>query len=247
MKFLFIYPNAGSQPGFNYGIAHLAAVLKEAGHRVALWQLCEEIAPLPSESEFVERLKTEAADIIGFSVVTNQWSYAAKLAAWARKATRALLICGGIHTMAAGEEVLQSGVFDYIVRGEAEEALAEFVDKFQRGEDVSQVRNLGYRRDGKVHLNPLRPLPDLLNLPFKDYEIFNFQNIITAKNGWVGLMASRGCPFSCTYCFNHQLVSQYREDLNCSFKGLNYIRHFAVEQLMAEIAYLQEKSKRAAS
>jgi radical SAM superfamily enzyme YgiQ (UPF0313 family) len=241
MKILFIYPNAGSQPGFNYGIAHLSAVLKEAGHEVALWQLCEDIAPLPAEDEFIDRLQQEAADIIGFSVVTNQWPYTAQLAAWARKATRAPLVCGGIHTMAAGEEVLQSGLFDYIMRGEAEEALAEFVDKFQREEAVTEVRNLGFMQDGKVQLNPLRSLPDLQNLPFKDYEIFNFQDIIDAKNGWVGLMASRGCPFSCTYCFNHQLVSQYREDLQCSFKGLNYIRHFAVDQLMAEIEYLQDK------
>jgi radical SAM superfamily enzyme YgiQ (UPF0313 family) len=240
MKILFIYPNAGSQLGFNYGIAHLSAVLKAAGHEVALWQLCEDIAPLPSEKEFVDRLQREAADIIGFSVVTNQWPYTAKLAAWARKATRAPLVCGGIHTMAAGDEVLESGLFDYIMRGEAEEALAEFVDKFQRKEDVSAVRNLGFLQDGNVHLNPLRPLPDLQSLPFKDYGVFNFQDIIDAKNGWVGLMASRGCPFSCTYCFNHQLVSQYRDDLQCSFKGLNYIRHFAVEQLMAEIRYLQE-------
>ena len=241
MKILFIYPNAGSQLGFNYGIAHLSAVLKEAGHEVALWQLCEDIAPLPAEDEFIDRLQQEAADIIGFSVVTNQWPYTAQLAAWARKATRAPLVCGGIHTMAAGEEVLQSGLFDYIMRGEAEEALAEFVDKFQREEAVTEVRNLGFMQDGKVQLNPLRSLPDLQNLPFKDYEIFNFQDIIDAKNGWVGLMASRGCPFSCTYCFNHQLVSQYREDLQCSFKGLNYIRHFAVDQLMAEIEYLQDK------
>ena len=240
MKILFIYPNAGSQLGFNYGIAHLSAVLKKAGHEVALWQLCEDIAPLPSEQEFSDRLKQEAADIIGFSVVTNQWPYTAKLAAWARKATHAPLVCGGIHTMAAGEEVLQSGLFDYIMRGEAEEALSEFVDKFQRGEDLTEVRNLGFMQDGNVRLNPLRALPDLQNLPFKDYEIFNFQDIIDAKNGWVGLMASRGCPFSCTYCFNHQLVSQYREDLHCSFKGLNYIRHFAVDQLMQEIEYLQE-------
>ena len=241
MKILFIYPNAGSQLGFNYGIAHLSAVLKEAGHNVALWQLCEDIEPLPSEEWFIKRLKQEAADIIGFSVVTNQWPYARKLASWARKATRAPIVCGGIHTMAAAEEVLQSGVFDYIIRGEAEEALAEFVEKIQQGADVSQVRNLGFVHEGAVRLNPLRPLPDLLNLPFKDYDIFDFQNIVDAKNGWVGLMASRGCPFSCTYCFNHQLVSQYREDLHCSFKGLNYIRHFAVEQLMREIEYLQDK------
>jgi len=243
MKILFIYPNAGSQLGFNYGIAHLSAVLKEAGHEVALWQLCEGIAPLPSEKEFIDRLQQEAADIIGFSVVTNQWPYTAKLAAWARKATRAPLVCGGIHAMAAGEEVLKSGLFDYIMRGEAEAALAEFVEKFQRKADLSAVRNLGFMQDGKVRLNPLRSLPDLQKLPFKDYEIFNFQDIIDAKNGWVGLMASRGCPFSCTYCFNHQLVSQYREDLQCSFKGLNYIRHFAVDQLMTEIEYLQNEYK----
>jgi anaerobic magnesium-protoporphyrin IX monomethyl ester cyclase len=241
VKILFLYPNAGSQLGFNYGIAHLAAVLKEAGHDVALWQLCEDIAPLPSEGQFISRLKQEAADIIGFSVVTNQWPYARQLASWARKATGAPIICGGIHTMAAAEQILQSGVFDFIMRGEAEEALAEFVACIGRGADVSQVKNLGFMEAGKVRLNPLRPLPDLAKLPFKDYDIFDFQNIIDAKNGWVGLMASRGCPFSCTYCFNHQLVSRYREDLHCSFKGLNYIRHFPVEQMMAEIEHLQRK------
>jgi radical SAM superfamily enzyme YgiQ (UPF0313 family) len=239
MKILFIYPNAGSQLGFNYGIAHLSAVLKEAGHDVALWQLCEDIEPLPTEEQFTERLGAEAADIIGFSVVTNQWPYASKLAAWARRATDALLVCGGIHTMAAGDQVLKSGHFDYIIRGEAEEAFAEFVEKTSNRQSVLEVKNLGFLHEGKVQLNPLRPLPDVNKLPFKDYDIFEFQNIIDAKNGWVGLIASRGCPFSCTYCFNHQLVSHYRKDLNCSFKGLNYIRHFSVDQMMGEIDYLQ--------
>ena len=137
MKILFIYPNAGSQLGFNYGIAHLSAVLKKTGHQVALWQLCEDIAPLPSELDFVDRLNREGADLIGFSVVTNQWPYTAKLASWARKATRAPLVCGGIHTMAAGEEILLSGLFDYILRGEAEEALVELVAALEQGRDVS--------------------------------------------------------------------------------------------------------------
>jgi len=238
MKILFIYPNAGSQLGFNYGIAHLSAVLKQIGHRVALWQLCEDMAPLPSREEFLRRIIREAPDIIGFSVVTNQWPYARKLAAWTRSASNAPLVCGGIHTMAAGEEVLRSELFDYIIRGEAEEAFGELVDKLDSGRDVFDVRNLGFVQNGEIRLNPLRPLPDLTKLPFKDYELFDFQKIIDAKNGWVGLMASRGCPFSCTYCFNHQLVSRYRKDLGCSFRGLNYIRHFEVGQMMAEIEYL---------
>jgi len=37
------------------------------------------------------------------------------------------------------------------------------------------------------------------------------------------------------------MVKKYRNDLNCSFKELNYIRHLKVDQLIEEIVYLQEK------
>lgn len=238
MNVLFIYPNTGSQLGFNYGVAHLAAVLKGAGHRVTLWQLCEDLAPLPSEAEFAAALQRLAPDLIGFSVVTNQWGFTRQLARWVRRASSAPLVCGGIHAMAAPEEILQTGLFDFIMRGEAEDAFLEFVDTLAAGEDVRGVRNLGFMENGAVRLNPMRPLPDLKKLPFKDYGIFDFQKIIDAKNGWVGLMASRGCPFSCTYCFNHQMVKHYRRELNCSMKQLNYIRHFEVDAVVAEIQFL---------
>jgi radical SAM superfamily enzyme YgiQ (UPF0313 family) len=238
MKILFVYPNAGSQLGFNYGLAHISAVLKKAGHSVDLWQLCEDLAPLPSKEQFIIRLKELAPDIVGFSVVTNQWPYTKKLASWARETTSAPIVCGGIHAMAAPEEILQTSSFDYVFRGEAEEAFLEFVEKLARRENAFEVKNLGLMRNGKIWLNPLRPLPDLTKLPFKDYDIFDFQKIIDAKNGWVGLMASRGCPFSCSYCFNHQVVKQYRNDLSCTFKQLNYIRHFDVRQVIDEVEYL---------
>ncbi|UCF90716.1 MAG: cobalamin-dependent protein [Desulfobacterales bacterium] len=143
MKILFVYPNAGSQLGFNYGIAHLAAVLKQAGHSVALWQLCEEIAPLPGKDAFIRRIKQEAPDVIGFSVVTHQWPYTLQLAGWAREASDAPLVCGGIHALAAGSEILRTGLFDYIIRGEAEEAFVEFVHKLERRENVAELPNLG--------------------------------------------------------------------------------------------------------
>ena len=207
---------------------------------MSLLQLCENIAPLPTENEFIDRIRSEAADIIGFSVVTNQWPYALKLASWARKASSAPIVCGGIHTMAAAEDILRTGAFDYIIRGEAEYAFSDFVSAMAEGRDVSDLRSVGSFSNGMVRINPVAPLPDIKTLPFKDYEIFDFQKIIDAKDGWVGLMGSRGCPYSCTYCFNHQMVKQYREDLACGFKELNYIRHFGVSQLINEIKYLLE-------
>jgi len=243
MKILFIYPNEGSQLGFNYGVAHIAAVLKKADHEVELLQLSGEIGNLPSKTEFCAKITQAASDIVAFSVVTNQWPYAKKLAAWVRDVTDVPVICGGIHAMASGREILESGLFDYIMRGESEEAFLEFADKLHNGESAQTVKNLGFIKDGEIVLNPMRSLPDLKKLPPKDYEIFDFQKIIDAKNGWVGLMGSRGCPFSCTYCFNHQVVTQYRKDLNCSFKQLNYIRHFDVQGVINEIKYLVKTYK----
>ncbi len=243
MKILFIFPNTHTQTGFHYGIAHISSVLKKDGHEVELWQLCEDLAPLPDENEYVSRIKKINPDIIGFSVVTNQWQYAEKYARWTRQATEAPIICGGIHTMACCDDILLSGYFDYSFRGECEIAFPEFVNRLSEGKDVSGTPNLGYMENGKININPVGTLPVLTMLPQKDYELFDFQKIIDTKNGWVGLMGSRGCPFACTYCFNHQMVSQYRKDLNCSFKNLNYIRHFNVKQIIDEIQYLLSKYK----
>jgi anaerobic magnesium-protoporphyrin IX monomethyl ester cyclase len=238
MRIFFIYPSAESQLGFNYGVAHMTALLKRAGHDVAFWQLCEEIEPLPTEPQFIERIAAERPDILAFSVVTNQWAYTQRLASWARPHFPIPFVIGGIHALMSLEETLKTGLFDYAFRGECENAFLDFIRRFEQHESIESVPNLAYACDGRVHINPVGPLPELTELPLKDYESMDFQRLIDAKNGWVGLMASRGCPFSCTYCFNHVMVEAYQKDLQCSFKGLNYIRRFTVGQVIDEIQYL---------
>ncbi len=238
MKLFFIYPNSGSQVGFNYGVSHIAGILTQAGHQVVFWQLCEDLAPLPSKDEFIARIKKEAPDLLAFSVVTNQWNYAKTLAGWARESLSIPRVCGGVHALVSGRDVLETGLFDYIFRGESEHAFLEFVERLSCGKSVDGVGNLGFVNDGQIQINPVGPLPVLENLPFKDYAMMDFQRLIDAKKGWVGLMASRGCPFSCTYCFNHKMVAIYRHDLGCTFKELGYIRRFRTDQVIDEIKFL---------
>jgi anaerobic magnesium-protoporphyrin IX monomethyl ester cyclase len=240
MRVFFLYPSAESQLGFNYGVAHLASLLKQAGHHVAFWQLCEEIEPLPTEQQFLDRIAREKPDVLAFSVVTNQWAYAKKLASWARPRFSIPFVIGGVHTLMSVEEVLETGLFDFAFRGECEDPFLKFIERLDRKESVESVPNLAYVRNSRIQINPVGPLPELTRLPLKDYESMDFQRLIDAKNGWVGLMASRGCPFSCTYCFNHVMVETYKQDLQCSFKGLHYIRRFSVEQMIEEIEYLRK-------
>ncbi|MBW2144837.1 MAG: cobalamin-dependent protein [Deltaproteobacteria bacterium] len=142
MKVLFIYPNAGSQLGFNYGVAHISAVLKKAGHNVEFWQMCDDLGPLPTKEEFITSLIALQPDMVGFSVVTNQWQYASELAGWAREAIDVPLVCGGIHATIAAKEALETGLFDYVFLGECEDAFLEFVERTGRDEDVEDIRNM---------------------------------------------------------------------------------------------------------
>ena len=59
--------------------------------------------------------------------------------------------------------------------------------------------------------------------------------MIDAKDGWVGLLASRGCPFRCTYCLNHRIISLYKES-GCPPR--HYMRRHTVDQVLGEIEHL---------
>jgi radical SAM superfamily enzyme YgiQ (UPF0313 family) len=239
VKVLFIYPNLYAQIGFNYGIAFLSAALKAAGHETALINVNDQLGAVPDERQLLERVAAEKPAVAAFSVVTNQYRYATEMAGAIKRAfpeTRTII--GGVHATMDPEGCLAGGVFDYVCVGEGEDALLELVEAMEKGGDTTAIRNIWTRCNGRTVSNPVRPFIPLERLPRKDYDIFDFQKMIDAKDGWVGLMASRGCPFRCTYCFNHRMVSLYRRDTGLSIKDLRYVRHHSVDEVIDEIEYL---------
>lgn len=244
MRILFVYPNLYAQIGFNYGVSFLSAVLKERGHETALINVNDKLG-YPLDLERIGRdVSAFRPDLIGFSIVTNQYRYATEIAGFLRERTSVPMIAGGVHVTMAPEDVLSTGLFDYACVGEGEEALAELVERLEKGEPTDNVRNICSRNNGDLVRNPVRPFPNLDALPMKDYEIFDFQRMIDAKNGWVGVMASRGCPFRCTYCFNHKVVELYQRDTGLKGRELNYVRHHPVEEVIAELKMLLERYER---
>lgn len=62
--------------------------------------------------------------------------------------------------------------------------------------------------------NPVGRWPDDLNgLPYEDREIFSYDRIVQTRHGWAEVIASRGCPYACTYCFNTPFFDMYKQDL----------------------------------
>lgn len=238
MHVLFIYPNMNAQIGFNYGVAFLSAVLRRHGHVTRLLNINESLGyPLDLE-RIVGDVKAFSPDLVGFSVVSNQFQYALEIGRAIRGQTDAPFVCGGVHATMVPREVLETGIFDYACLGEGEEALLDLANALEENGDTTKIPNIWLKRDGRVIENRVRPFTPLENLPPKDYEIFDFQRMIDAKDGWVGTMVSRGCPFHCTYCFNQRLVDIYRKDTGLPRSRLRYLRHHSVKEVINELEYL---------
>lgn len=243
VKVLFIYPNLDAQVGFNYGVAFLSACLKQRGHSTALLDINEQLGFGLDLAEIRKKITAFAPDLIGFSVVTNQYRFARQIARDIKSYCDAPTICGGIHPTMDPEGVLREDCFDYVCVGEGELAVAELADALERGKPTSEIENIWLKSNGNIIRNKVRPFVPLESLPRKDYEIFDFQKMTDAKNGWVGIMSSRGCPFSCTYCFNHRQRELYQHDLGCSASQLNYIRRHPATDVIEEIETLLSSYK----
>lgn len=242
MRVLFIYPNLNAEEGFNHGVAVLSGCLKARGHVTGLMNINEALYDVPSDDQIVELICVWRPDFLAFSVMTQQYKYALRLARAVKRALPGLPIAiGGVHAIMCTEEVKQEGFWDYIGIGECDEALPELLDRLAAGgSGVWAVPNFCIRRsDGTYQHNPLGRYPDLNELPPEDYEVFDLAHMLGRKNGWQSVLTSRGCPYRCTYCFNHEVTDRYLDD--GGHPRRSYLRHYPVGRIVGELKELRRR------
>ena len=242
MKVLLLYPNINCQVGINHGLMSLAALLKQHGHGVHLVNLNERVAPLPDQAQFRAIIDEQDPGLVGFGVLTNQWPYTQELAGWI-KAYRPELptVAGGTHATMTPGEVIAHPHIDYVCVGEGEFALLELVKKLEEGGDTTNIANIWAKTpDGKVHPNNVAGFyPNLEELPMPDYDVFDFQHTLDVMNGWCQVMATRGCPYRCTYCFNHKITDRYKTEAKVMPK--DYLRTYPVKKIIDLMVDLRRK------
>jgi radical SAM superfamily enzyme YgiQ (UPF0313 family) len=210
---------------YHGAIGSLSAALKEAGHKTSLLHFVRPV----DEKELIQSISEQAPDMAGFSTVTNAFRHVRKMAVTLKRHFNFPIICGGVHpTLDPEGTICQEGI-DMVCIGEGEEALVELCNKVDKGEDITAIPNLWVKVGKKVFRNPPRPLIENLDvLPFGDRAVFDYEKLEESKNRAAHIIASRGCPYSCTYCCNHQIREVYRN------KG-RYVRFKSVNRLLSEI------------
>lgn len=215
MKVTLIYPDLllhrPDWPGYFYaGVASLSAVLTQEGHRTSLIHITRPI----NKSDFIDRVKKESPELIGFSSTSPMFPFVKKFASWLVEAEIEVpTICGGIHPTVAPEESIGVEGIEIICRGEGEAAMAALCRKIENNEEISNIPNLWIKKNNTIIKNPLRPiLEDLDKLPFPERNIFNYHNLYAEREGRMSFLVSRGCPYNCTYCCNHLLRNIYKSE-----------------------------------
>jgi len=208
------------------GAGYLGAVAKQAGHQVRLGVLLHD--------DIVTLAKEYDADLVGFTATTGFHRRYLDLAGDIKTARpETLVVMGGPHPTFFPEVLESHASIDAICLGEGEEAFVEFLDVLETGGDHTKVDNFWVRSNGNaITRNSLRPrIENLDSIPFPDRSLWvPYSDYMTLKTPFV--MAGRGCPYRCSYCFNHAYNGLY------SFDGLS-IRRRSVDNVINELLELK--------
>lgn len=186
----------------------------------------------------VDEIVASRPDIVAFSVMTETFAQFRRIAAALKaRAPEIPTIFGGIHATSAPEEVIAEPFVDVLCRGEGEEPFRELLDRFgeyRRG-GARDIANLWFNDGGEITRNEVRPLvSDLDTFPHWDKDLY-FSKLPEFQHRYA-IMASRGCPYTCTFCCNSYYLDMYRG------KG-SYLRQRSVDHVVSELVAAKKRYK----
>jgi len=117
-------------------------------------------------------------------------------------------ICAGGFYIAANYETIinETPDFDFVIAGEPDLTVVELCSELAKGtSDLSNIKGLCHRVDGKVVINEYRGLiKDLNELPMPAYDLFPMDKYVgyNTIDTYLELFTARGCPFGCSFCID---------------------------------------------
>jgi radical SAM superfamily enzyme YgiQ (UPF0313 family) len=126
------------------------------------------------------------------------------------------ILCGA-HGTITPEWVFKHCKPDYVVRGEPEMIVKKLVQAILSGRSVRDINGISYmdpQTKRVTHHSDALPLANLDDLPFPAYEDLDLKFYHYTSSDiptpFTTVLASRGCPFRCTYCFKKMMPLPYR-------------------------------------
>jgi radical SAM superfamily enzyme YgiQ (UPF0313 family) len=214
-----------------YGILCLYTYLKKHNHE-------SEVFISDVEDDIVGAVLNSNPDIIGFSTMTTEFKIHQSIAEQIKKRRKDLpIIVGGSHPTFY-PEIINDPNIDVVCLNEGEYALVELLNIIGEDGDLGQainIKSLWVKYNNKVYKNEMGDLiKDLDEVSPKDRDIYCKRYEELRGRPTKTIYVGRGCPFDCTYCFNHALKKMIKG------KG-SMIRLRSINNVFNEIRILKEK------
>src|SRR5262245_18459939 len=203
------------------GAAYVAGALEASGRPVHVIDAVAE-APRTHTAYFrgylvglgledIVRRIPPGATAVGISCIfTHEWPAVVRLVELVKQARPELpVVVGGEHVTSMPEFSLATSAADVLVLGEGEETVVDLADALERGRPLETVDGIAFRRDDEVVVNRRRtrtidvdaiPRPAWHRFDLATYHAHRFVGGMYSSALTVPILATRGCPYQCTYC-----------------------------------------------
>lgn len=209
-----------------FGILAIMAYLKHHNINcdVIVWSLEEE--PVKTISEL-------KPDLIGISLMTTEHY-------WMVEAVRSIrerlpevkIIVGGIHAFIYPEDIMAVQGVDLVCNSDGEYVMLEVCRKLDESKaDWSSVKGLVYRdKNGMVRSSGRADFFKYSPYILEDRIPYFSRYPVMSKDTVPRFIASRGCPYNCSFCYNAQIRDIFKD-----MDG-KYLRYKYPENLIQEIS-----------
>jgi len=210
-------------PNFPLGVLSLHKVMSDTGHDCRIYVphgvAVDQAEPDTLIKQWASEIVATKPDWVGFSTICSSYPLILLLS----KAVKHLMpqiriVLGGPQASVVAEKSVAAFPWiDYIIRGETESVILDFVNVIAEKKKPHETSNLTYRTNGNILSTPLGPLlNDLDSLALPNYRAYpHFEEALFwgdfgLKKKFIPLEAGRGCPYGCCFCSTSNFWQRHR-------------------------------------
>lgn len=204
-------------PNYDYhmpmGLGYISSTLKLSGYQV----VCLNLNHFKGNSEEIlkHQLDSDNFDFVCTGGISHYRQIESILNTVHDHSSKPNTIVGGIIISVESEIVFEALKPTFGVIGEGEQTVKELLDCLEKAGDLRQIKGIMFRDDhgNTIRTGQRQPIEDLDSIPIPDFESLglrehldnqrpNFSYVMSLFDHPrpYPLLASRSCPFHCTFC-----------------------------------------------
>lgn len=167
------------------------------------------------EEQFAKALREHAPDMVGVTLLTNEyWEVAHICARMLREIDPSIItVMGGVYATVSYRKIHEDTNFDYICVGEGEHVFPELLNYLNGKGEFPEYGFLGHKEGEVTDPRKVKRAPfiqDLDALKFPAWDLVDYDRYINQVGKvtvdapynypYARIMTSRGCPIGCTFC-----------------------------------------------